>query len=316
MSIGIDPLTGLPILNTALSETTADALYVIKAGDTMTGSLTIGNSSGDTLILNGTSSNNTLLRLQDDGTERGALYSLNGATGVVLRSQANLTLTSNNSGTPLSLTQTGTGLGIGTTSPTHSLTLPSTSTGIALHNVSDQTTNFERGLISWVSNSFKVGVASGGTGSVRTLTLEAADTGSGTVQVILNRNASPFVNVTHTSTGATRTALLVNGTSTASSGTYIGEQIAPTINQSSTATAYIFDINPTLTATGSGGVRLLSARAGGSDKWYLDNNSVNYIANSTSVPASNPSSGGFLYVESGALKYRGSSGTVTTVAVA
>jgi parallel beta-helix repeat protein len=38
---------------------------------------------------------------------------------------------------------------------------------------------------------------------------------------------------------------------------------------------------------------------------------VVYIANATTVPTSNPSGGGVLYVESGALKYRGSSGTVT-----
>jgi hypothetical protein len=38
------------------------------------------------------------------------------------------------------------------------------------------------------------------------------------------------------------------------------------------------------------------------------------IANATTVPASNPTGGGVLYVESGALKYRGSSGTVTTIA--
>ena len=37
------------------------------------------------------------------------------------------------------------------------------------------------------------------------------------------------------------------------------------------------------------------------------------IANAT-APASNPTGGGYLYVESGALKYRGSSGTVTTIA--
>jgi hypothetical protein len=41
---------------------------------------------------------------------------------------------------------------------------------------------------------------------------------------------------------------------------------------------------------------------------------VIYIANATSVPIANPSGGGVLYVESGALKYRGSSGTVTTIA--
>jgi len=42
------------------------------------------------------------------------------------------------------------------------------------------------------------------------------------------------------------------------------------------------------------------------------NNSL-YIANTGSVPGT-PSVGGVLYVESGALKYRGSSGTVTTIA--
>ena len=40
------------------------------------------------------------------------------------------------------------------------------------------------------------------------------------------------------------------------------------------------------------------------------------IANAITVPSSNPSGGGILYVEGGALKYRGSSGTVTTIAPA
>lgn len=40
------------------------------------------------------------------------------------------------------------------------------------------------------------------------------------------------------------------------------------------------------------------------------------IANRNTAPTSNPSGGGVLYVESGALKYRGSSGTVTTIAAA
>jgi hypothetical protein len=41
---------------------------------------------------------------------------------------------------------------------------------------------------------------------------------------------------------------------------------------------------------------------------------VAFIANAGTVPASNPTGGGVLYVEAGALKYRGSSGTVTTIA--
>ena len=38
------------------------------------------------------------------------------------------------------------------------------------------------------------------------------------------------------------------------------------------------------------------------------------IANAVTVPNANPTGGGVLYVEAGALKYRGSSGTVTTIA--
>lgn len=40
------------------------------------------------------------------------------------------------------------------------------------------------------------------------------------------------------------------------------------------------------------------------------------IANAVVVPSANPSSGGVLYVDAGALKYRGSAGTVTTIAAA
>lgn len=40
------------------------------------------------------------------------------------------------------------------------------------------------------------------------------------------------------------------------------------------------------------------------------------IANATAVPSINPTAGGVLYVEAGALKYRGSSGTITTLAPA
>jgi len=46
---------------------------------------------------------------------------------------------------------------------------------------------------------------------------------------------------------------------------------------------------------------------------YGSGKKVLFIANGT-APSSNPSDGGILYVEGGALKYRGSSGTVTTIA--
>lgn len=40
---------------------------------------------------------------------------------------------------------------------------------------------------------------------------------------------------------------------------------------------------------------------------------IQFLANATTVPTTNPTGGGVLYVEAGALKYRGSSGTVTTL---
>lgn len=40
---------------------------------------------------------------------------------------------------------------------------------------------------------------------------------------------------------------------------------------------------------------------------------VAFLANCTTAPTTNPTGGGVLYVEAGALKYRGSSGTVTTL---
>ncbi len=40
------------------------------------------------------------------------------------------------------------------------------------------------------------------------------------------------------------------------------------------------------------------------------------IANDATVPTTNPTGGGVLYTEAGALKYRGSSGTVTTLGIA
>lgn len=41
-----------------------------------------------------------------------------------------------------------------------------------------------------------------------------------------------------------------------------------------------------------------------------------FIANATTAPTTDPTGGGILYVEGGALKYRGPSGTVTTIAPA
>lgn len=61
---------------------------------------------------------------------------------------------------------------------------------------------------------------------------------------------------------------------------------------------------------GSGNIAIGSAGSFGSGVKVIS------IANATTLPSANPTGGGILYVDTGALKYRGSSGTVTTIAVA
>jgi hypothetical protein len=65
-------------------------------------------------------------------------------------------------------------------------------------------------------------------------------------------------------------------------------------------------------ASGNMGFLNLGAGAGS----YGAGAGVFFIANRTTAPSSNPTAGGILYAESGALKWRGSGGTTTTIAAA
>ena len=73
-------------------------------------------------------------------------------------------------------------------------------------------------------------------------------------------------------------------------------------------------------ALGTGTVRdiaLMGANIGiGTSSQFGSGSGVVGIANVTTAPTTNPTGGGVLWTEGGALKYRGSSGTVTTIAVA
>lgn len=90
----------------------------------------------------------------------------------------------------------------------------------------------------------------------------------------------------------------------------------------------ILGANYTAPSNWSNSVALIS---GGTLKLFIDANGnvshngvgsfgggvlTTFLPNSTTVPTTNPTGGGILYVEAGALKFRGSSGTVTTIAPA
>jgi hypothetical protein len=91
------------------------------------------------------------------------------------------------------------------------------------------------------------------------------------------------------------------------------------------ATSQISDLFQGLTAggttvfnVGAGGsiATAVSLRVGSVTAGVGSGVGVLALANATTVPTANPTGGGVLYSEGGALKWRGSSGTVTTIAVA
>lgn len=67
-------------------------------------------------------------------------------------------------------------------------------------------------------------------------------------------------------------------------------------------------------STGARGHYEFNARIGAGQANTIGSGVI-YIGNAYTLPSTNPTSGGVIYIDAGALKYRGSSGTVTTVGV-
>lgn len=75
------------------------------------------------------------------------------------------------------------------------------------------------------------------------------------------------------------------------------------------------------TNSGVAGTPLILQGSGTGNLGYLGSSfgggiGVVFLGNANTVPTTNPSAGGLLYVEAGALKFRGSGGTITTLGAA
>lgn len=175
-------------------------------------------------------------------------------------------------------------LGLGLT-PTHALTLPAASTGIAIYNAAGT----ERAVASWAANVFTFGPeANGGTSrslALRTdsYTMTLAGTAAANSLLLTGSSSSQFAFVTGSSnvglkmvgnvtTGA---APVLHATINSSfSSTSLQQPILRvdgTVNQTSgTGGVDAIDISPTLTAVGSGGANMIRVRPGGTDRWRVD----------------------------------------------
>jgi hypothetical protein len=183
-------------------------------------------------------------------------------------------LTATDAGRFAFLTQdAGSLLGIGATSgvPTHSLTLGSTATGIALYNTTDQTTNYERVLMSWVSNIFTIQDQIGGTGVQRPISLQSQG-----ANLSINSTSS----FSRTTAGAI-TSFTFTGTETQASGAFVGVALQYTYNQTGAASATDLLINRTQTAVGTG-LQLLTDWQVGASSLLSVNNTGALISHSTS----------------------------------
>lgn len=137
----------------------------------------------------------------------------------------------------------------------------------------------------------------------------------GIVQIYGSVQTGGSVQLRANTSSAGATIAGVSGTLSASSGVQNALLVNPTFNQSGTAGYVALLVNPTETATGSGAKKLMDLAVAGASKHSVDNQGRTFLANVAAEPAT-PTGGGVLYAEGGALKFKGSSGTVTTIAPA
>ena len=93
-----------------------------------------------------------------------------------------------------SIQDNGTNVGIGTT-PTHSITLPNSASGIALYGTTDQTTNYSRLVGYWNGNKFLISNQIGGTGTLKDIAIQSGNAilNIGTASGFNGINGSGFV---------------------------------------------------------------------------------------------------------------------------
>lgn len=179
------------------------------------------------------------------------------------------------------------------------------------YNTADQVTNYERVRGYWNSDVFTLISEKGGTGTVRHMQFAAL----GILQIYGSVQTGGSVQMRASTSSASATIAGVSGTLSSSSGVQNALLVNPTFNQSGTGGYVALLVNVTETATGSGAKKLLDLAVGSASKHSVDNTGAVFMANVASPPAT-PTGGGVLYVEAGALKFKGSGGTVTTLGAA
>jgi hypothetical protein len=218
--------------------------------------------------------NDTTLRLEASNSVVVEVISTNSTGGIGTRSNTNFGVFTNNTNR-LTVDQNGLIL-LGSGSPTHTLTLPSTSTGIVLYNSTDQTTNYQRFRQYWGANIqgqnafYSTGEIGGTANNVSTLFGTRSGQNAITFHYTFPSGTANNTSVINLNPGSGivqwqpalysgsvyKPVILFNGTVTgltAQAGNHQYLQISPTVNviSSSTVGASIVRVSPYMQSVGS-----------------------------------------------------------------
>jgi len=209
---------------------------------------------------------------------------------------------------------------------------------LMVYNTYTDASNYERGVFDWRSsaNVLTIGTEAAGTGTVRPVKIKAAwgsvlDIGktNGRTFAFHAPSETPWLASFYNDTfsagtpvfelyGADLGHFLMGSPGAKSVGIYTNGYINTRVQITGSGDVGIGGnagnvagevVAPTLLAAASGNVSVGPAPIGASAQYVVA------LANAV-APTTSPAGGGQLYVEGGALKYRGSSGTVTTIAAA
>mgnify|MGYP007100057888 FL=1 len=272
-----------------LYSTKVDLDYAVKTLQHQTSTLLNRSSvrsivAGTNITVDNTDPSNPVISSTGSGGSIAIGDSITSATaGSILFAGASGVLAQDNSN--FFYDDTNNRLGLLTSAPTHSLTLASTSTGIALYNTADQTTNYERLVTSVSTNIFNILTQYGGSAASRQLNIGLAGTaGNSTPSRYLGiggGSATVGRFAFYDTTSSAQAFISTNLSNSASSGQSTTVLINPTFTQTGTASYTALLINPTEIITGSGTKSLILAQVGGVDKFSVANTGIATHTNTT-----------------------------------
>jgi hypothetical protein len=218
-------------------------------------------------------------------------------------------------------------IGIGTNSPSTLLHLNATSTQLTLQNVNGGVDAERIGMFMTGSDTFKI-ISLNDNNTTRVDNIIVANVLNGNIGIGTGSPVSVgltgALTIFKTASADTPTSTTAQNYYVNQSGLYLfGRNSGLTLISNNSEDGHIIFANASTTAYARIGTNSGTSSVGGDMYFYVGSDQERFritttgwllIKNVPSTPSSNPSGGGYLFVDSGRLYFRGSSGTITLIA--